>query len=340
MSPAPALALALALALSFAAPASAIVIPSPPVLLRASPPPGILRASPPPLVMPSPPVILRASPPPPAPVSSRVAAPAALVGTWVGDFSTAFALADAANPWSWSCIVGSAVVTTPHSIAISADGTVLHAPYPSSSVADFPRGAALPGRNLTFPGSQAVAQYDVLGVNAAILTLGLPMSSVATSTCHYASVAAGFDGVAVLTFVSVGGALFSRDAQCSASTYTLNVSTTPFCTSSSPGGAALGTNVVGLYRLALAPAPMSSSSPSASAPASASAPTPASSAPPTPIPGRPIDASLLPSPPAGALEARSAASSASAVATAPLAATVLTLLAGVALGGFIERARA
>jgi hypothetical protein len=45
-------------------------------------------------------------------------------------------------------------------------------------------------------------------------------------------------------------------------------------------------------------------------------------------------------PPAGGfLDARSA-SSASAAATAPLAATVLTLLAGVALGGFIERARA
>jgi len=318
-APAPALAMALALvlALSFVAPSSALVMPSPPAILRASPSPH-------------------------APVSSRkVATPAALVGTWVGEFNTAFALADAANPSSWSCLVGGAVVSVPHSIGIGADGTVSDAPYSSVSVVDFPRGAALPGRNLTFPGTQAVAQYDILGANATILKLGVPMSSIAA--CHYAAVAAGSDGVPVLTLVSVGGALFSRDAPCSASTYTAaNVTTTPFCTSSSPGGAALGTNVIGTYRLLLAPTP-SSSSPSASASASASASVSASAlsaAAPSSALGGPIDTSPLPSPPAASLVAAHSTSGASAAATAPLAATVLTLLAGVALGGFIERARA
>jgi len=211
-------------------------------------------------------------------------------------------------------------VTEAHSIAFGADGSVSDGPFPNSSVVDFPGGNSAAARTLTFPGTAAFAQFDFLGFNVTSGILELAYPNTTAPACHWAAVVQGADGVPVLTLVTVGGATFSGGKQCAPETYISNVTAQPFCTSSSPGGAALSTNVIGTYRLSLAPTASPSPSPSASASASASVSAAAAAGPPPPTGGLLSVASY--SPPAAAPAAHS--SGAASAAASPLAATVLS----------------
>ena len=257
---------------------------------------------------------------PPAALA-RAPPPDELVGDWVGSFAVAFALADATNPYSWSCLTGGATVTEAHSISFGADGTVSDGPFPNNTVTDTLKGKS---RSLAFPGTSAFQQYDFLRFNATSGILALAYPNSTEPACHWAVLRGG-----VLTLITVGGGGFGAAAQCAAKTYTSNVTSAPFCTSSVAGGIALGTNVVGTYTQALEP----SATPSASASASATADAPQDEEQPQPTLAGHSGSYASPAPPAAAR----ATGGAGAAQDQPMAAAALTLLAGVVLGALAER---
>lgn len=141
----------------------------------------------------------------PAIQADDVPAPASFHGTWKGQLSASFALANPNVPNSFECLPGGATVSVPHSLAINATSFVSAAWQPAQITAG---GAAytFPGRNIdTFYGW---SEWDS---TTNILRLRYSAQEV---ECHFLKLEGN-----TLTMVSIGGAQVGFDQQCDPSSY-------------------------------------------------------------------------------------------------------------------------